>query len=194
MFGKDILGISQDVWRALPGVVGKFALGQVDKAFGIDPNSSNSASNNGLPSILGQAATGALDYSRNMEMAATEHAMSRADMQLQNAFTAEREDLAWARNQQAAQESREYDKMMSDTAIQRQVADLKAAGLNPWLAAGGSGASTGSSPTPSASSASSAGIAALQLPESKIWENTSNSMKSTLANLISLVLVGKAFL
>lgn len=57
-------------------------------------------------------------------------------------------------NASESQKQRDWEQMMSSTAIQRQVSDAKAAGINP-IALFGSGASGAGADTPSGSSASS---------------------------------------
>ena len=62
------------------------------------------------------------------------------------------DNSARAFNAQEAQKQRDFEKLMSNTQYQRAVADIKAAGLNPWLAVQNAGMSGN---TPSGSSASS---------------------------------------
>lgn len=56
-------------------------------------------------------------------------------------------------NSAEAQKTRDWQQYMSDTAVSRAVADIKKAGLNPWLAL--NGGSLGSASTPSGATASS---------------------------------------
>lgn len=115
------------------------------------------------------AAEAALARDYNTEMWDKQTEFNSAEAQINRAFQS-----------QEAKANRDWQERMANTAYQRQVADLKAAGLNPVLAAFNGGAATGSGAQASGSMAS-AGLGSGAAASGSSYSGQGNNMSEALA-------------
>lgn len=117
-------------------------------------NSAQTANNNAVAADAASSASSAID--RAIGIAQANNAWSASQAQIQRDWQVEQNQKAMDFNSAEAAKNRDWQKYMSNSAHQREIADLKAAGLNPVLSAmGGNGAAVTSGAT--ASGVTSAG-------------------------------------
>lgn len=94
------------------------------------------------------------------------------NMQMALEFLHQEQDRSNAWSAEQAQKQMDFQREMSDTAHQREVADLKAAGLNPVLSAGGNGAQAMTGSAPQSDSSAMSAITELALGALSAVSNT----------------------
>lgn len=139
---------------------------------GNSSQSTNSASSDGTSSALTDFFSNAFDKMYELSQSNNAKMIESAERQMEYQTASQAKAMEY--NSSEAQKSRDWQEYMSNTAHQREVADLIKAGLNPVLSAlNGNGASTGS--------ASSASVGS----QSGSQANVDTSISNMYATLIS---------